>query len=131
MMMLSLSLWQALALVSVTSVFLPHSNTVVSAQQGVRLPVSPSFRGTDPCPARCIVTGPDSANWPVSRTLGPLGACQQTLFLDFSLSDRVDDESENHRIFSCSSYGSDWANLPNDTAPAASARVVNATYELG
>ncbi len=43
----------------------------------------------------------------------------------------MDDESENHRIFSCLSYGSDWANLLNDTAPAASARVVNATYELG
>ena len=131
MMMLSLSPWQALALVSATGLFLPHSSTVVSAQRVLRQPVSPSFRGIDPCPARCTVTGPESANWPVSRTLGPLGACPHTLFLDFSLSDRVDDESQNHRIFSCSSYGSDWASLPDATAPAASARVVNASYELG
>lgn len=125
-----LSPWQTLALVSVTSLFLPR-NIVVSAQQGARVPVSPSFQGIDPCPARCTITGPNSANWSVSRTLGPLGACPQTLFLDFSLSDNVDDEAENHRIFSCSSYGSDWANLPDATAPAAPIKVVNASYELG
>ena len=122
--------WRTLALVSVTSLFLSH-NIIVSAQQGARLPVSPSFQGIDPCPARCSITGPNSANWSVSRTLGPLGRCAQTLFLDFSLLDRVDDEAENHRIFSCSSYGSDWANFPDATAHAAPATVVNASYEIG
>ena len=126
-----LSSWPTLALLSVAGVFVPHG-IAVSAQSPLIRASSPPFRGWDPCPARCNTAGPDPVNWPVYRTLDDLASCPETLFLGLSFSDRVDDRDASHRIFACSSHGSDWAvNATSAGASPAPATEVNATYELG
>ncbi|KAK3898494.1 hypothetical protein C8A05DRAFT_47209 [Staphylotrichum tortipilum] len=123
-----------LAVLGIAGVFVPHSITV-SAHAPLIRAASPSLRGREPCPARCMTAGSDPITWPVYRTLDDLASCPETLFLGFSLSDRVDDRDAFHRIFSCTSGGSDWANSLNVTAsgssPAPSVIQVNSTYELG
>lgn len=52
------------------------------------------------------------------------------MFYEFSLYDHVDDPKALHRIYACSSYGADWANLPEMPAEVAISSI-NATYEIG
>ncbi len=94
-------------------------------------PTTASDPNIDPCPTRCSVAGPNPANWPVYQNFHQIQACQHTLFHEFTLSDPVDDPNTSHRIYACTSYGTDWAALPNSTVNAVPARVVNATYEIG
>lgn len=105
--------------------------TFVSAQAEIRQAASPSYRGIDPCPQRCSVTGPNPANWSVYHNFDQLNACQQTLFYEFSLYDRVDDPNSLHRIYACSSYGQDWNSVPKSTKNVLAADTMNATYEIG
>ncbi|KAI5307239.1 hypothetical protein KEM56_002197 [Ascosphaera pollenicola] len=54
------------------------------------------------------------------------------MFFEFNIHDMVDDESEYHRIYACSSYSADWENTPPSTAapPAAAFELVNASYQI-
>ncbi len=98
---------------------------------GQRKAASPGYRGRDPCPARCYIAGPSPGNWSLYHNLDQVQACQQAVFYDFSLYDRVDDQDTFHRIYACSSYGPDWANLPNATTNAAPAKATGALYTIG
>jgi LysM repeat protein len=108
------------------------SDTVLAyAKLGGRLPASPGYQPKNPCPGRCSTAGPNPGNWSLYHNLDQIGSCDQTMFYDFSLLDPVDDPSTFHRIYSCSSYGPDWSNLPNATRNAALGTPINSTYQFG
>ncbi|KAL2023348.1 hypothetical protein VTK56DRAFT_3086 [Thermocarpiscus australiensis] len=78
------------------------------------------------------VAGPNPANWSAYHNFDQLQGCKYTLFYEFSLSDGViDDPNTPHRIYACTSHGTDWANLPNSTVNPIPAKGVDATYEIG
>jgi hypothetical protein len=80
----------------------------------------------------CNIAGPNPSNWSVYHNFEQVQSCQQTLFYEFSLYDRVDDPDSHHHIYACTSYGADWYNLPQSKVKTAAAvRSVNATYNLG
>ncbi|EHK19253.1 glycoside hydrolase family 18 protein [Trichoderma virens Gv29-8] len=103
----------------------------------LRLPASPGYQGrSNACPARCAVTGPNPANWSLYRNLNQFALCQESIFYSFSFLDPVDDADEVHRIYACTSFGPDWANLPANTSSLSSESakapvLVNGTYEIG
>jgi LysM repeat protein len=108
------------------------SDTVLAyAKLGGRLPASPGYQPKNPCPGRCSTAGPNPGNWSLYHNLDQIGSCDQSMFYDFSLLDPVDDPSAFHRIYSCSSYGPDWSNLPNATGKAALGTPINSTYQFG
>lgn len=99
-----------------------------------RLPASPGYQGrSTACPARCAVLRPNSANWSLYHNFEQFTSCQESLFYSFSLLDPVDDPDTVHRIYTCTSFGPDWGNLPVNTSSlrAQSAGDVNGTYEVG
>ena len=103
---------------------------LVLAQPGQQ--VSPSYQGRTYCPERCSVAGPYPHDWTVYHNLDQLRFCDETVFYHFSLYDAVDDPQTLHRIYACTSYGPDWANLPNATAAEVPAQTTqNATYRIG
>ncbi|KAL6887059.1 glycoside hydrolase family 18 protein [Trichoderma evansii] len=60
----------------------------------------------------------------------------KSIFYSFSFLDPVDDADEVHRIYACTSFGPDWANLPANTSSLSSQSakgpvLVNGTYEIG
>lgn len=120
--------WHAAAL---GAIGLLLSADVATAQLDVRLPVSPGYRGRDACPSRCSIAGPNSANWSAYHNFGQFQSCQHTMFYTFSLYDQVDDPDALHRIYACTSYGTDWVNLPPSPAEASVFEAVNTTYEIG
>uniref|UniRef100_A0A0L0NAP9 chitinase n=1 Tax=Tolypocladium ophioglossoides (strain CBS 100239) TaxID=1163406 RepID=A0A0L0NAP9_TOLOC len=95
------------------------SANVVSGQAGFRQPASPGYASRDACPERCSVSGPNPSNWSAYHNFDQFQSCQQTLFYDFNLHDKVDDANTFHRIHTCTSYGPDWTNLPNSTTNVA------------
>ncbi|KAL5087858.1 hypothetical protein Trisim1_007509 [Trichoderma cf. simile WF8] len=103
----------------------------------LRLPASPGYQGrSSACPARCAVTGPNPANWSLYRNFNQFALCQESIFYSFSFLDPVDDADEVHRIYACTSFGPDWANLPANTSSLSSQSakapvLVNGTYEIG
>lgn len=108
------------------------SDTVLAhAELGGKLPPSPGYDPKNSCPGRCSTAGPNPGNWSLYRNLDQIGSCDQTMFYHFSLLDPVDDPSAFHRIYSCSSYGPDWSNLPNATGNAVLGTPVNSTYQFG
>ncbi|KAM5447956.1 hypothetical protein McanCB56680_008038 [Microsporum canis] len=106
--------------------------SVVTAQ-GNRQSASPGYAGRDACPIRCSTSGPNPYNWSVYHNLDQLQSCQETQFYNFNLHDEVDDAHTFHRIYACTSYGPDWANLPKSTADVAEVQSVSddAPYEIG
>jgi hypothetical protein len=129
-----LRLWSSLLNISLLlSILLPVTAAGSSFFRN-RLSSSPSYRNRDACPARCSTSGPSSRNWQVYRSISRFSTCDEAIFYDFALSDRVDDPETNHRVYACSSYGSDWGNLPVDPAgepPVPSSSSGNATYQIG
>jgi LysM repeat protein len=129
-----LKMWCCLA-----NVFFILSIVVQSAAAGSsffrdRISASPEYRSQHACPARCSDSGPSSTNWQAYRAIDRFSACDEAIFYDFALSDRVDNLETKHRIFACSSYGSDWSNLPADPsgkAPTPWSSSENATYQIG
>jgi hypothetical protein len=86
------------------------------------------------CPARCSSTGPFSGNWSVYHSIGQFESCDETVFYDFALIDRVDDASTNHRIYACTSLGQDWTNPPatvKHRATSSAGVTTNVTYSIG
>lgn len=81
----------------------------------------PPMRSTLPpvdfCPTRCADSGADTGNWTVYANFNRIKKCQQPMFYTFGLHDPVDDRDSNHRISACSSYGSDFDNMPPEPAP--------------
>jgi hypothetical protein len=106
-------------------------SNIVNATPGTRIGASPSYQGRDNCPGRCSIAGPNPGNWSLYHSLDQTNSCQLTKFYDFSIYDLVDDSDTNHRIFACSSFGSDWSNLPNATGDTVAASTVNSTYQFG
>ncbi|CAG8109170.1 unnamed protein product, partial [Penicillium nalgiovense] len=107
---------------------------VVSARgkSGLRQPASPGYRGRDSCPVACSIAGPNPSNWSVYHNFEQLQYCDQTLFYDFSLYDRVDDPSTLHRLRVCTSYGPDWSSVQRPTTKVAAAvESLSLTYSLG
>jgi len=98
---------------------------------GGRLPASPGYQPKKPCPGRCSTAGPNPGNWSLYHNLDQIEFCDQTMFYHFSLLDPVDDPSTFHRIYSCSSYGPDWSNLPNATRNTVLGTPINSTYQFG
>lgn len=92
---------------------------------------SPYYQGLDPCPARCSDAGPRSGNWSLYHNVDQFRQCSQTLFLDFSLYDDVDDAATNHRVYACSVWGADWTQTTNTSAAVQVDHVVNSTYQMG
>ncbi|KAF2664834.1 glycoside hydrolase family 18 protein [Microthyrium microscopicum] len=105
-------------------------SSIVSGQPGLRKPASPGYNGLNACPGRCSIAGPSPGNWSLYHNLEQTESCKQTQFCAFSIFDPVDKFDALHRIYSCSSYGPDWENLPNITNSRA-ATTINATYHLG
>ncbi|KAM7214753.1 hypothetical protein V8F06_009825 [Rhypophila decipiens] len=88
----------------------------------------------DFCPEQCAVAGPNTTNWPVYPNLKTIRFCPQTMFLDFSLQDTVDDPDATHRIQACSSFGSDFYNMApasQKTVAPATSESVDVQFELG
>lgn len=114
---------------------------VVSASSAItvpiRLPASPGYQGKSvACPARCAASGPNPANWTLYHNFDQFASCKESLFYSFSFVDPVDDSNNLHRIYTCTSFGPDWANMPTNTSslvlqskgvPAP----VNGTYQIG
>ena len=97
-------------------------------------PVGTIARAVDFCPEWCVITGPNTGNWSVYPNFNIIKRCQQTMFYDFSLYDPVDDPNTNHRIQACSSFGTDFDNMPSKAVAAnivESANVVDVEFELG
>lgn len=113
------------------SIALFSDSIIAYAELGGRLPASPGYRPNSPCPGRCNVAGPHPGNWSFYHNFHQIESCDQTMFYDFSIFDPVDDPSTFHRIYSCSSYGPDWSNLPNGTSNVVSGTPINATYQFG
>lgn len=120
--------WFSMALGAIGLLLSP---TIVSAQAGSRQPASPSYQGRDTCPLRCSTAGPNPASWGLYRNFDQFQTCQQTLFYDFSLHDQVDNPNTAHRIYACTTYGTDWLNQPKSNTNVAVVDVVNATYQIG
>lgn len=66
---------------------------------------NPSYQGKDPCPAHCFDAGAAASNWSVYHNLEQLQRCTQSLFLDFSVDDHVDDPTTLHRLRACTVWG--------------------------
>ncbi|SPO01630.1 related to RF2 protein [Cephalotrichum gorgonifer] len=97
-------------------------------------PVATAPRVIDFCPERCAVSGPRTGNWSVYPNFKRIKRCEQTMFYDFSVYDPVDDPETNHRIWACSSFGSDFDNMPSEAvAPnlVESASPIDVEFELG
>ncbi|EPS35532.1 hypothetical protein H072_11031 [Dactylellina haptotyla CBS 200.50] len=97
-------------------------------------PVGTAARAVEFCPERCTVSGPSTENWSAYPNFGIINRCQQTMFYEFNLYDPVDDPNTNHRIQACSSFGSDFDNLPSEPVPArllVSGSPVDVEFELG
>jgi GH18 family chitinase len=103
------------------------------AKPGTRHASGPSYRNVEACPERCSVSGPNTGNWSVYSNFKQFKSCKQTLFYDFSLYDQVDEQAESHRIYACSSFGPDFARLPQEssTPSIASAEPIDVHYEVG
>ncbi|KAL8333671.1 hypothetical protein RB593_003384 [Gaeumannomyces tritici] len=89
---------------------------------------------SDPCPARCLDTGPNMGLWSVYPNFKLIKRCPETMFYGFSLYDPVDDPDTTHRIAACSSFGTDFANM--ESGPLGSKRAILAepvavNFELG
>ncbi|KFY02144.1 hypothetical protein V490_00596 [Pseudogymnoascus sp. VKM F-3557] len=87
------------------------------------------YQGKNPCPLQCKITGPDSSNWPVYRSLEKLQRCGQRFLLSFSASDDVDDPKVHHRIRACTLWGSDFYDLASPSPIPATE--INATLQVG
>ncbi|EKV10555.1 glycoside hydrolase family 18 protein [Penicillium digitatum] len=102
-----------------------------------RLPASPGYQGRSvACPARCAASGPNPANWSLYHNFEQFASCEESLFYSFSFFDPVDDPDSLHRIYTCTSFGPDWANLPANTSSLVSQSdgapaPVNGTYQIG
>ncbi|KAH8703812.1 hypothetical protein BGW36DRAFT_288853 [Talaromyces proteolyticus] len=122
------SLWVKLGF-GVVSLFSDFAHAY--AQLGGRLPASPGYLPKNPCPGRCSTAGPNPGNWSLYHNLDQIESCDQTMFYYFSLLGPVDDPRTSHRIYSCSSYGPDWSNLPNVTGNVALGTPIDSTYQFG
>ncbi|KAF7561921.1 hypothetical protein G7046_g2225 [Stylonectria norvegica] len=121
-------LTKSLGVITVLSLFSP----IVTAEPGIRKAASPDYQGRDACPVRCSNAGPSPTSWSVYHNFDQFQSCPQTLFYQFSIYDQVDDPNTLHRIYACTSYGPDFANLPkSSTKAAAIVDTVEANYELG
>lgn len=107
------------------------SADVAEANLGDRHYSRPSYRSSEVCPERCDVSGPNTGNWFVYPNFKQIKKCKQTVFYDFSLYDQVDDQSNNHRIHACSSFGPDFSNIPPSSVRIASAETVDVEFEIG
>lgn len=118
---------------AIFGIYLLLFGDLCSAQLGTLRAASPSYSGRDACPARCSVSGPSSGNWSVYHNFEQFQSCPQTLFYQFTLQDKVDDPETHHRIYACSSYGPDWANMPNSAKEFVDtgAYNLNSTYKIG
>ncbi|GKZ37253.1 hypothetical protein AbraIFM66950_008710 [Aspergillus brasiliensis] len=116
------------------SVFITTSSSITVP---IRLPASPGYQGRSvACPARCAISGPNPANWSLYHNFDQFASCEESLFYSFSFVDPVDDPDSLHRIYACTSFGPDWANLPANTSNVAlqSKRApapLNGTYQIG
>jgi LysM repeat protein len=102
----------------------------------IRLPASLGYQGrSNACPARCAVSGPNSGNWSLYHNFEQFSSCQESLFYSFSFFDPVDDPDTLHHIYTCTSFGPDWANLPVNTSGLSSQSTAvnstNGTYQIG
>lgn len=100
----------------------------------IRLPASPGYQGrSSTCPARCVASGPNPANWSLYHSFDQFSSCQQSLFYSFSFLDPVDDPDTVHRIYTCSSFEPDWGSLPANTSSLSkqSPEPMNGTYQIG
>ncbi|BCS17278.1 uncharacterized protein APUU_10106S [Aspergillus puulaauensis] len=105
-----------------------------AAKDYSRNSASPSYRGTDVCPERCLTSGPSTGNWSAHPSLDKIAKCQDTMFYSFSLYDPVDEAGLNHRVYACSSSGPDFNVLPADPAvrtASAAAQSVDVKLEMG
>ncbi len=120
------------AILKISGLLLVASKIDPAQGSQFRHAVGPGYRPpTDVCPSRCLEAGSDSTDWPAYSGLDQLKSCPETVFYDFSLLDNVDDSSERHRIFACTSYGPDWTRLQNSTLKAAQAISIDVEYEIG
>ncbi|KAH6848434.1 hypothetical protein B0I37DRAFT_432719 [Chaetomium sp. MPI-CAGE-AT-0009] len=122
----------------VTSPWLTVALGAVSLMPGAvafNAPVGKAAHAGDKfCPERCAVSGPSTGNWSVYPNFKVIKRCQQTMFYDFSLDDPVDNPHINRRIQACSSFGSDFDNIPSVSVDAKlleSASSVDVKFELG
>lgn len=83
------------------------------------------------CPARCSISGSAPSDWSVYPNLNRIQSCQEPQFYHFNLYDEVDDENAFHRIYACTSHGSDWDNVPESMAVKGQSICEDASYEIG
>ncbi|RAL13110.1 glycoside hydrolase family 18 protein [Aspergillus homomorphus CBS 101889] len=99
--------------------------------------IHPGYQGRSVfCPARCAASGPNPGNRSLYHNFEQLASCEESLFYSFSFSDPVDDPDSFHRIYTCTSFGPDWATLPVNTSNLAlqskeAPAPVNGTYQIG
>lgn len=104
----------------------------VSAKGDFRLATSPSYRNSNPCPERCSISGANTGNWSAYPNFQQIKRCTETMFYDFSLYDEVDDDSSNHRINACSSFGTDFTELASSEPKSTNtAQTVDVDFEIG
>ncbi|TWU70441.1 hypothetical protein ED733_000323 [Metarhizium rileyi] len=121
---------RALAVFAISHYLSPNF-AIVSAQANLRNAASPGYSSRDACPQHCFISGSNPSNWSVYHNFYQVQSCQQTLFLDFNIHDEVDNARTFHYISACTSYGSDWDNVPKTAAELPVRSVRNATYQIG
>jgi hypothetical protein len=106
---------------------------VVSARgkSGLRQPASPGYSGRDWCPMACNIAGSNLSNSSVYHNSEQLQCCDQTLFYDSSLYDRVD-PSTLHRLRVCTHMVPTGHPVQRPTTKVAAAvESLSLTYSLG
>lgn len=119
------------AALGATSVLL-STDAFVAASSPNRLSAPIGYRGSGSCPRNCADSGTNSLEWDAFRNMDQLDQCQSPMLFDFALADRVDDETQNHRIFACATSSESWNKV--STAQLLLSRPgdeVDAEFEVG
>ncbi|KAL4924788.1 uncharacterized protein BDV17DRAFT_273543 [Aspergillus undulatus] len=124
----------AIALSAAGVALLSCTQGASAAKDYSRNSASPSYRGSDICPERCLTSGPSTGNWSAYPSLDRIAKYHDTMLYSFSLYDPVNEGGLNHRIYTCSSSGPDFNILPADLAvrtASTAAQSVDVKLEMG
>ncbi|OAA81632.1 Glycoside hydrolase [Akanthomyces lecanii RCEF 1005] len=119
------------AALGATSVLL-SADAFAAASSPNRLSAPIGYRGTESCPRSCADSGTNSLEWDAFRNMDQLEQCQSPMLFDFALADRVDDDTQNHRIFACTTSSENWNKV--STAQLLASRPgdeVDAEFQVG
>lgn len=119
------------AALGATSVLL-STNALVAASSPYRLSASIGYQSSERCPRRCVDSGTNSFEWDSFQNMDQLDQCENPMLFDFALADRVDDDTQKHRIYACTTSSESWKKISSAQLLASQpADEVDAEFEVG